>query len=619
MARVRVGRFALLAALLVVLGTAPVVILGGGSPATEGQGRPAWTPIEALQTRPQGHPAQVPSRAPALPVSSLAVVAQATSGRLLAGRVVGLLTPLDPAGAALPGVRVVALARGETALGECTTGRDGRFMLPLPADLPELVILEATAEGWTTARRLATEPADADGLVVLKMVPRVRLRIQVVDDHGSPADAQVHVGRECGRAPWPVDRDGPLARFVPAPAQGWSDLERFEARASLEVWLDQGYTYTLAAWGAAGEARVDSLLAREGELELRLRPTWSLNGTVCSDGAPMAEAYVTLHRDGAFEGSQDTGLDGRFSFGALAPGRWTLVARGPDGSRHAEQALELGPGGGERELRLVCETASGRLEVEVTGADPAGGHEVWIVDLERGGGARLSLPPSGRRELDLPPGPYRVELRTGSEDLLAGDEARLRAGERSALRFEAPPGALSVELGGVEGAVWLLLEGPGGAHRRLSYEVGPGPVQVRDLVPGRWELFAWLRREDDRWPGLAGSGRADVPSSGVGRAAIELHPVFPGEAEVRDDAGLPRAGVAVSLRRPGWASAEWAPGMAVALTDALGRCPLPPQPDGGYELLAGRETAGGFIAASAPVPLEVRGGRASRAVLVLPR
>ena len=227
-------------------------------------------------------------------------------------------------------------------------------------------------------------PAHTDGMPIYGYVRR--------SDGSAIADAALTLidpsGRQVGRGVSGVDGEYRLA----APAAG---------------------TYVLIASAAAHQPQASAVPVGGGpvSLDVVLSGTSGLTGTVTSagKGTPVSGATATLADDrGEVVGARPTGSDGRYAFGELVAGTYTLVVSA-DGYQPAALTVSV-PGTGEAvqdvelaggsKLRGVATVADGRVvpDARITLLDRAG-NVVAVTTTDAAGEYGFS---------DLPEGEYTV-------------------------------------------------------------------------------------------------------------------------------------------------------------------------------------------------------------------
>ena len=370
----------------------------------------------------------------------------------------------------------------------------------------------------------------------------------------------------------------------------------------------------------------------------------SLLGQVTRDGAPAADAVVTLGAEaGGPVRETRSRADGRFAFGGLGDGRYAVraargdlvsatvrdVAVGADGA--SLPPLALAPGQGIAG-RVVDDTGAGLAGVGVhaesaalaPGDDPlpgvarSDGTGAFRIGPLPGGGYRLTASradhvlraaPAVTLPAAAPTAPVLLELLRGARVVgrvtdahgAAVESARVRcvASTMDDLTVQAGPLPLAAEAAAL----------PSGAGRalgstRTAIADARGRFTVDDLIPGRYRVeVAHLGLESTRSDELA-----LAPGERRDLGTLVLQTGFPATGRVVDDSGVPieAARVVVGDASGGGANTE-AAGL-YAVTDASGSFSIP-LPAGRYRLTAG---AAGYVAAHADV--EARPGAPPPAV-----
>ncbi|WP_246106675.1 MFS transporter [Pseudonocardia kunmingensis] len=312
-------------------GTEPVPAVAA---AANGRARAGWdTPAQAIAHAPDfrpgaGHPAPgngthtvgaqhaVPTTAPTAPATSPAAepAGERPSPRPTPGPGIhGTVSRGD--GAGLGGAVVTVADQGGRHETSTTTGRDGAYRLTLPTGGTYLVVAASGAyEPHAALVPVADRPARHD--IALSGTSGVQGVVTCAGPGGETVpvvDAAVTL----------IDVQGAVSGATATDAAGRYRL--------LGVPHGQ-YTLVAAAPGrppAAASVRLSAGTRTERNLALPARAVLRGSVTAASSGAPVGEALATLvDPEGGVVASAVTGPDGTFEFPDLAPGTYTLTARG---------------------------------------------------------------------------------------------------------------------------------------------------------------------------------------------------------------------------------------------------------------------------------------------------
>lgn len=302
-----------------------------------GVARDGFVPVEARKGRLVGE-------------ATLAVLGAEVHGfvELAEGGVVqGTVTRTD--GGPLSEVRVVVAG---ALVDRQEVGADGRFAArPLPAGP---VSVRAVAEGCATTERRDLALTTEGLTVALELVCGLTLEGEVVDADGRPVPrAEVELSGPGGKQGVETDSRGAFRAAVVAGPHTLEVSARGYRRAELEVQAPAtGVTVVLDAGGSVSGRVTDRA------------------------GTPVKGASVmlvpVLFEDLLSESSErrpeTSDADGRFSFGGLLPGRFTVMAVHGSGAGHSGEVL-LQPGASVDNVAVV-----------LTGLEPVRG---TVVDRER--------------------------------------------------------------------------------------------------------------------------------------------------------------------------------------------------------------------------------------------
>ena len=405
----------------------------------------------------------------------------------------------------------------------------------------------------------------------------LRIRGTVVDTHGAPvAGARVSASwpepaqtlseqpcPEGSHAPYEDPRDPRIqgrtlsdcmawaADFV----MGWVGAREGEAPVYAEATTGEDGAFVLeglpegpqALWAFSEDGAVmrPGIPAGTDGVELVLEPgTWA-EGLVLGEGAPLAEALVTVLDAGHtrfFDAT--TGADGRFRVGPLPDlGSWYVFI-----AKEGWHPAFLDAGSKVKVTLHRPSQLSGRV---LSGGVPAPGAEVRVApgDALPGDDAhRLTADLEGRFSLELPSGAYTLSASLGGRYALA----RVAEGAASEVVLElgsAPhvEGTVSDDAGRpVAGAT---VEGTPDTHTGLYLKAltgADGRYHLGPVEPGDWSFAVTApgyldlnhSRERDRLLG-PGMGRLDFT---LVRAASVT-------GRITDSEGHPAAGLELSFRR----------------------------------------------------------------------
>ena len=379
-----------------------------------------------------------------------------TDGQPLGGVEVLAFVDGEPSASATDLERVRRLRR-ETgqAVSSARSDDQGAFVL---GDLPEDVTfyLRAAEKNFFPAEAFFVEPGLADDLVLRR---DARLSGRVVDAVSGEPVRRFIVRAAKRREPF----DGPRPGI-----HGWSDTELFlqprnidhvEGRFVLQGHGEGTYKITVEATGFAPTQRSVSLAEGEDkEAEFRLSSGTRVRGIVLDRATrePLAGARVLVHGRGLGTNIDDHSYrslkDGTFEVEDLPSGKIYFVVF-LDGYHYDQGntvAIELPADAGNLvELEMDrAGTLRGRIRglklsdkkvysyflacirnEDVPDGESPKEHWVWLKDSDGGVFRRNSMPP----------GDYRVELRTKDRKPLGElGEIEIRAGEEAVFEAEAP-------------------------------------------------------------------------------------------------------------------------------------------------------------------------------------
>ncbi|HEX6811420.1 MAG TPA: carboxypeptidase-like regulatory domain-containing protein [Planctomycetota bacterium] len=265
---------------------------------------------------------------------------------LTAGEVVAVRLGLPPAGS-VRGTVVDAegrpVAGADVAIGSghpddamlpgTRTSRAGAFVVDgVPAGE---VMLRVSAHGFWRATLRALAGSEPESLTIT-LCAAPRLDGVVVDDAGRPQPGVLVEAREPGT-------NRPLSTRVRTDAAGRFSLP-CEADGPVVPWLRRE--------GANVETVLQEtfVVPRSGVVVRLAQPAGSVQGRLCRDGVPLPDVALLLLTDDGRRRAVGTSArgTGRFAFGQLPPGSYSLRARHSD-----------------REFELVRLTAASCVDVEL--------------------------------------------------------------------------------------------------------------------------------------------------------------------------------------------------------------------------------------------------------------
>jgi len=408
---------------------------------------------------------------------------------------------------------------------------------PPPSDAasePRRTEVPVPSEAEAVEARAPLEAAAASGL---------SLAGRVVDDAGAPVP-DFRVSAE------PVE---PVAKPGAEEINGWDrDMEGSFRIDGLEpgVWKLVAHSR-----GYADSEPLRVTLPTTRRVELVLPRGARVSGMVVdARGAPVAEAEVTLEREGVGDGRVMTDEHGVFLLSGAHAGSGTLRARGPGGTPSPPVLVKLVRG--EELDGLVLRLDPGaRLEGEVVGSagEPLVGVRVQVSHAASGHLEYASSDEAGRFELvDLPAGALSVFART-PEGVHLRAQVEIAPGESAHVRLSTPEGL--VHLRGrvlVGGEPWARTELVASELDETTASWSRGSTATADAdgayeltLPGsgRYRLHLYAMGASD----LSWTVALDVP-------AVETfqHDVTPAvglvAGRVSDASGRALAGISVRAR-----------------------------------------------------------------------
>jgi protocatechuate 3,4-dioxygenase beta subunit len=307
-------------------------------------------------------------------------------------------------------------------------------------------------------------------------------------------------------------------------------------------------TYALWADGPGASGVTEAVSAGMEDVLVRLDEGSPVAGRVRDeDGTAVPRALVTaLHAGSGRFLDALTDAEGRFAFGALPRGPWSLVVAA-DGLLPAHQRLRAGSGqdavevGLERPRRIAGRVTRGGEPVEGAQVHLEGNHRKEAVQTDAEG--RFAV-----EEL-RPDATYTLQASAGDADALAqvhlaeGGESRedvelaLEAGARVTGRVVSQGGA---PVAGARVSVDALAGGHEDGPTVLS---GPdGRFSLGALPEGRYTVSAEAKRFRD--------GKAPLQVGRGGHVEVVLAPAVLVEGRVVDASGAPAEGAQVAAHSP---------------------------------------------------------------------
>ena len=382
--------------------------------------------------------------------------------------------------------------------------------------------------------------------------------------------------RDSGAGPVPSAR---ISAWAPAGRDAVA-VAQADAAGRFQLDVPPGWHQVRAdADGYAPEVRMVEVVPGRA-LELVLHPGAAVRGIVI-DGetnAPAAGARVTATIATGGRAHAQAGSDGRFAFGALAPGRHRLQAsRGPAVSMSEEVALGLGDQG---EARLVLSARGSVLEGRVVDAASGRPISAAVVRLDGAGGAQATGDAEGRYRFEgLAPDEYQLSvtadgyvhwhrslLVTGRTQANAPLQRGATVRGRVVLADGSPvPGAA------ITSSAWTLDD-----DRLKDVRTGvDGAFVLSPVEPGRVEVAAHHPAH-----GLARPASVEIAVGGVAEVVLRFEQGSSVSGRVLLDNGQPAAGALVSI------ASEESGGAWTAAAGPDGRYDLHALPPGAYQLLA---------------------------------
>jgi protocatechuate 3,4-dioxygenase beta subunit len=399
------------------------------------------------------------------------------------------------------------------------------------------VALDVRAPGFLAKHigglSVTSDPATPEVEVALE--PGVVIRGRVTSDDGAPV-AEAKVGTVMPEAGWPSTETDERGEYeLPGVPPGSVEL----------VFRKEGLLTVRKTVNTTDTTRVDVLLSRG----------LVLHGVVLSEGAGVAKAQVSTSSSvvGTEDAKAQTEADGRFTVEGLAPGRYSVTARGPDGGKAEMEDVDVEKTGVLRlslhhpptavlsgrvvglsvpDFDAITIEAEGEAGSESTNADPTGAFRMERAPAGQVHvSASASLDDSSRasrvNELVLEPGSEAQTVLKFSEGVTITGRVT-REGEPVA---EA---RVSFRHVGTPGAGAAAATDADGRYAVVGLEAGPHEVDVtgeETFFKTRYEVAGDAQLDFDTTE-VKLNGRAVDAATGaplVG-AAISLWPVGAGES-----------------------------------------------------------------------------------------
>jgi hypothetical protein len=383
--------------------------------------------------------------------------------------------------------------------------RDGRYVV-IGLE-PGSIQVTASAPGFAGATPIAVELSETEERVVdLTLTAGGEIRGTVVDADGRPrANHVVYAHHDSGaRVETHTTHDGTF-RLVDVAVGAWSVVAedgidemfggtgpgpRAQARATVAV----GAVATVALVVAVGSGQitgrvVDDQGAPVGDAWVAAAPGSGLDGGLFGTAGNRAKAGL---------GGRPvlTSVDGRFSIGGLAPGRYDLFVQRPGGGAAELSGVEVGA-----ELAIVLELSGaivGTVTTEPAGPPPAWFTVTYAVVGEDSWDTETFLATDAFRLPDLPAGRYRLSVDTPSQVGTATVEVSPGATATVAIALVSTPGASGrvIELGTgapIAGLIVMAsaIEGLPGATVSSEPSGADGRFFVPRVPRGVVELFVY--------------------------------------------------------------------------------------------------------------------------------
>jgi RNA polymerase sigma factor (sigma-70 family) len=422
--------------------------------------------------------------------------------------------------------RIELLPDGERPLGQA--------LLRVPGESFKVTVL---AEGFDLAELGPFEPESAPATLDVRLAPLPGIQGRVVRGEDPVAGARV-IAYESAAPKRDVEHSGFPARYVPAFQHGSEPSASSDSEGRFLLTLRKSgrfYLYIEDGGRAPGEFGPFEFDHRAGlrGVEIRLPAGGAIEGRVLMPPGRNPEGVIVgANRGDLRPRTQRVGLDGRFRFEGLAPGRWQVERR--------ERELAEGAGGWsmttvdrEVEFGWSCEVREGattKFDLDlseerrctlrgklVIDGQPA---KAWIAQLQVPGKASLAnrLPGSAldaQGEFAVStdkPGTYELVLQSPPEqgeesslgqrvELTSGDKqwsATLHTGQISGT---SPPGTdapvmLTLQC---EDGIWVhAIVAPDAAGRFGPLSLPAGKLEVKRLESDGANGMTWkaLRQEE---------------------------------------------------------------------------------------------------------------------------
>ncbi|MEM1177046.1 MAG: carboxypeptidase regulatory-like domain-containing protein [Acidobacteriota bacterium] len=395
---------------------------------------------------------------------------------------------VDPRGRPVPGATVLLVrpagAQDKTPPLDTFTGPDGLFEVE-GLGTGEYR-LEVSAEGFPPLAVPSLEVAEEDSqldLGRLQLEAGMRLKGRVTADDGEPLSG-VKISATSSRVLWTSSRFSP-----PVTASSAAD-GRFELVGLAPEQLYQISTYS-RGWA---EKRITAT-AEDGPVEFRLEPELEVRGRVVdTEGRPIHDAGVAFSRGSLSLGTR-TDEDGRFQHRTV-PGRFRLVAGGPNHRQWVRNNVKLEPGMADLEITLETGLSMSGRVLDPSGRPVEGAKLALALSSNSVLALHDSTDPQGRFFVGgLEAGPSTIEARHPTWGFASTEVELTESVADLEIRFPGGAEVSGVVLDAAEGSA--IADATIRLHRlestTLGYRTtsdGDGGFRLSDVSGGRYLLNA---------------------------------------------------------------------------------------------------------------------------------